>query len=101
MNQLREFLIKKGIQLETTEYALNYEDICLFLKLISQKDVFILGGDVWEEEEGKMYITYNNWYISPENYTAKESLEKTINYINDIILCNSNKLYFVIVIDNK
>jgi len=44
-------------------YALPLNEAIAFVNLCESQDVPILGGDVYGDKNGKLSITYDNWYV--------------------------------------
>lgn len=70
-------------ELGILEHAWYVGDIKKVIDILDIKKIPILGGDVYKIIDGKIYPTYDSWYInkSTENDFYKISHEKTTAYI--------------------
>lgn len=97
-------LQENGVLLSTGEYALLKADVLDALKALENKNICILGGDVYEEAENNEYVpTYDNWYFNRENEISedvlKRSIAKAVNYINQYDEANRIIRYVVVIKD--
>lgn len=90
---------------EGGELALTKADALKALELLSDTDVGVLGGDVYElENDGYFRPTYDNWYCNRGDMSsskfAKLSHEKALQYLNSYNEGENTNIRYVLVIDN-
>lgn len=103
-----KFINKSGIsrtENEGGELALTKTDALKALELLSDTDVGVLGGDVYEvEDDGYLRPTYDNWYIDkgdlPLIEFVKLSHERAFNYLINYNEGDRSKIRYVLVIDD-
>ena len=108
-NLLPQELKEKAISLEEfglNEYIWKWHDTLQLIEILSNKQKFILGGDVISNYDGKYKETDDGWYIEKTNYLASEddiqrSQIISIDYINNFVKINGEDFYFSIVVDFK
>ncbi len=107
-SKFREFLKSYGVprtKAEDGELALTKTDAINALKLLSDTDVGVLGGDVYElENDGYFRPTYDNWCCNrddmPSSEFAKLSHEKALQYLKSYNEGNGLNIRYVFVIDD-
>lgn len=87
------------------ELALSKADAIKALELLSDTDVGVLGGDVYElENDGYFRPTHDNWYLNktdiPSSEFAKISHEKALQYLKSYNERDSSIIRYVLVIDD-
>lgn len=99
-------IIEKAIPLETIgikEYAWEYESALKAINYLLEKDIIILGGDVYRILNGSLGITYDSWFYNVDinkgtNLNSKDSCELAVSYINNYYLnCGSGYCYSLII----
>lgn len=90
-----KFLKEFGI----LEYAWTFNSIKEIICILNEKKIPILGGDVYKICNGKIYQTYDSWYInrSNEKFFYSKSYERTISYILDYEKRNEGCFIYSIV----
>ena len=86
--------------LGVNEFAWNYKNVFLEIKLLEEKKIPINGGDVlYYANDDRIEYTYNFWGIDLES--KKTSYEQTAKFITDFInkMKNKEKYLFVLVFD--
>lgn len=85
------------------ERALSKRDALKAISLLSDTDVAVLGGDVYElESDGYFHPTYDNWYCNKRDYASnnfvtgsrKEATDYLVNYDER----GRNNIWYVLVI---
>lgn len=88
-------ILRKGYSLEHLgigEIAWRKDEIISIIKILNKKKIPVLGGDVYKVINGKIEITYDNWYMDNDgkpDYVEK-SLSKVITYIGEYESVNGN-----------
>lgn len=90
---------KKLDVLGVNEYAFSFDNIKKIIEILKEKEIPILGGDVYLLSDEKIYSTYDSWYMnkSDEKDFFLKSYEKTISYISDYINDSEGQFVFSIV----
>ena len=99
---LSQKIISKGYTLKDLgiyEYAWKKSDIVDILQVLKEKKIAVLGGDVYRLDSGKVYGTYDSWFINDDgsNEFIEKSLEKVMRYINDYERMNGTNFVYAIV----
>ena len=102
-----EFLKIYGLprtETEGGELALTKSDSLKALALLSDTDIGILGGDVYEvESDGYFQPTYDNWYCNKGSHSqlefAKISREKALQYLKNYREAEGKNIRYVLVPD--
>ena len=97
-----QFILGEGKKLDVLgvdEYGFSFDNIKRVIEILKEKEIPILGGDVYLLSDGKIYPTYDSWYMnkSGEKDFFIKSYEKTISYISDYINDNEGQFIFSIV----
>ena len=106
--QFIEFIKKSGVartEAEGGELALTKTDALKALDLLSDANVGVLGGDVYEvENDGYFRPTYDNWYCNKENLSPLEfvklSHEKAFQFLKNYNEGERSNIRYVLVIDD-
>lgn len=104
-----EFINNCGVprtEAEGGELALTRTDALKALELLSDTDVGVLGGDVYElEDDGYFRPTYDNWYCNKDDMSssefAKHSHRKALQYLKNYNEGESSNIRYVLVIDDQ
>ena len=82
VNIVPQDLLERGIRLREEfgfyEIAWKFDDVMEVLKIARDRDMLIVGGDVYRLSGNKPIITYENWYTEEEDDNA---FEVAIEYI--------------------
>jgi len=73
VRKIDDFIIRNGISLLSVgvkNFALNRTDVLKLLRILEEQKVGVFGGGVYASENGKLSLTYDNWYT---NRDASES----------------------------
>jgi hypothetical protein len=106
--QFIEFIKNSGVartEAEGGELALTKTDALKALELLSDANVGVLGGDVYEvEDDGYFRPTYDNWYCNkgdlPPFEFVKLSHEKAFQYLTNYNEGERSNIRYVLVIDD-
>jgi len=98
---LTDELKKRGIIIDSNEYAWKYEDAIVVIGVLKENGYIILGGDVLNES---FEYTYDNWFFENKqkltNINAvRKSAKKSVQYINWYHEKFGDNFYYVIVAD--
>ena len=55
---------KKLDVLGVNEYAFSFDNIKKIIEILKEKEIPILGGDVYLLSDEKIYSTYDSWYMN-------------------------------------
>lgn len=107
-SQFIEYLKNHGVprtDADGGELALTKADALRAIKFLSDTDIAILGGDVYElESDGCFRPTYDNWYCNkgdlPSSGFAKQSQEKASQYIENYREPGNINIRYVLVVDD-
>jgi len=99
MNNIQKYLIENGVRLETIgvkNYALNKMRALEFLDILFEQSASVLGGDVYCMENGKLSLTFDNWYTEKnvnesEKLFYRRSISQANKYIQNYL---NNDTYF-------
>ena len=102
INILPQALLNRGIFLRERigvyEVGWEFDDIVKVLDIIKEKEMMVLGGDVYELNGGEIIITYDSWSFSGSNFI--KSFEKASKYINNYYKNNGDNFIYTIVVTN-
>lgn len=81
------------------EFAWNLDNVQSIIEMFLEKKIPILGGDVYKIVDGKIYKTYDSWYInkSDEDDFYHKSYEKARSYILSYEERNEGQFVYAIV----
>ena len=85
VNIVPQDLLERGIRLRE-EYGIDgiawkFDDVIEVLKITRDRDMLIVGGDVYRLSDNKPIITYDSWSIKSEDDDAFEvAIEYITNY---------------------
>lgn len=104
-----KFLKSRGTprtEAEGGALALTKKDAIKALNLLSETDVGVLGGDVYEiEDDGYFQPKYDNWYCNkadiPSTEFAEISQRNALKYLENYDEKRSSKIRYVLVIDDN
>jgi hypothetical protein len=107
-SKFREHLKSCGVprtEAEGGELALTKAEALKALEFLSDTDVGVLGGDVYElEDDGYFRPTYDNWYCNKDDMSlsefAKLSHEKALQYLKSYNEGEGSNIRYVLVIDD-
>lgn len=106
-SQFNEFIKSCGVprtEAEGGEIALTKADALKAVELLSDSELGILGGDVYElERDGYFRPTYDNWYFNKDDLPSSEfvrlSHEKTTQYLQNYKETDGLNIRYVLVVD--
>lgn len=98
---LNDEFIKKSINLEKLgikNFAWTYNDIIQLFNYLEEKEIFLLGGDVYKYSDNCVNLTYDSWFC---NYGCSytESLNIARKYVSNYYNSNGNNYIYSLVID--
>ncbi|WP_258030270.1 Imm40 family immunity protein [Campylobacter concisus] len=80
------------------EIGWKFDDVIKVLDIIKEKEMMVLGGDVYELNGGEIIITYDSWSFSGSNFI--KSFEKASEYINNYYKNNGDNFIYTLVVAN-
>lgn len=102
INILPQVLLNRGIFLREKigvyEVGQKFDDVIKVLDIIKEKEMTVLGGDVYELNGGEIIITYDSWSFSGSNFI--KSFEKASEYINNYYKNNGDDFIYTLVVAN-
>lgn len=102
INILPQALLNRGIFLREKigvyEIGWKFDDVIKVLDVIKEKEMTVLGGDVYELNGGEIIITYDSWSFSGSNFI--KSFEKASEYINNYYKNNGDNFIYTLVVAN-
>ena len=102
INILPQALLSRGIFLREKigvyEIGWEFDDIVKVLDIIKEKEMTVLGGDVYELNGDEIIITYDSWSFSGSNFI--KSFEKASKYINNYYKNNGDDFIYTLVVAN-
>lgn len=102
INILPQALLNRGIFLRerigVCEVGWKFDDIVKVLDIIKEKEMTVLGGDVYELNGGEIIITYDSWSFSGSNFI--KSFEKASEYINNYYKNNGDNFIYALIVSN-
>ena len=103
INILPQALLNRGIFLRerigVCEVGWKFDDIVKVLDIIKEKEMTVLGGDVYELNGGEIIITYDSWSFSGSNFI--KSFEKASKYINNYYKNNGGNFIYSLVVEER
>ena len=102
INILPQSLLSRGIFLREKigvyEIGWKFDDVIKVLDVIKEKEMTVLGGDVYELNGDEIIITYDSWSFSGSNFI--KSFEKASKYINNYYKNNGDNFIYTIIVSN-
>ena len=103
MNILPQALLNRGIFLRERigvyEVGWKFDDVIKVLDIIKEKEMTVLGGDVYELNGDEIIITYDSWSFSGSNFI--KSFEKASKYINNYYKNNGGNFIYSLVVEER
>ena len=85
VNILPQSLLSRGIFLRDKigvyEIGWKFDDVIKVLDIIKEKEMMVLGGDIYGLNGEELIITYDSWSFAGSNFI--KSFEKAIEYIDN------------------
>lgn len=81
------------------EMAWKRDEIVSIIQILRKNNIPVLGGDVYKILNGKIEITYDNWYMNDDGNSdfAERSLNKVVSYIEEYESANGNDFVYTLV----
>ena len=102
INILPQSLLSRGIFLREVigvyEVGWKFDDVIKVLDIIKEKEMVVLGGDVYGLNGYEVIITYDSWSFSGSNFI--KSFEKASKYINNYYKNNGGNFIYTLVVVN-
>ena len=102
MNILPQELLNRGIFLreaiDVYEIGWKFDDVIKVLDIIKEKEMMVLGGDIYGLNGDEVIITYDSWSFSGSNFI--KSFEKASEYINNYYKNNGDNYIYTLVVAN-
>ena len=102
INILPQALLNRGIFLRERigvyEIGWKFDDVIKVLDIIKEKEMTVLGGDVYELNGDEIIITYDSWSFSGSNFI--KSFEKANKYINNYYENNGDDFIYTLIVSN-
>ena len=102
INILPQALLNMGIFLRDKigvyEIGWKFDDVIKVLDVIKEKEMTVLGGDVYELNGDEIIITYDSWSFSGSNFI--KSFEKASKYINNYYKNNGDDFIYTLIVSN-
>ena len=102
INILPQELLNRGIFLRDKigvyDIRWNFADVIKVLDVIKEKEMTVLGGDVYELNGDEIIITYDSWSFSGSNFI--KSFEKASEYINNYYKNNGDNFIYTLAVAN-
>ena len=102
INILPQSLLSRGIflreKISVYEIGCKFDDVIKVLDIIKEKEMMVLGGDIYELNGGEIIITYDSWSFSGSNFI--KSFEKASKYINNYYKNNGDDFIYTLVVAN-
>jgi hypothetical protein len=104
-----EAILSIGIDVEdfgSANWALPRTDALAAVSKFQELEIPVLGGDVWEMQNGRPVLTSDNWYCmrsaaEPFRNFVNRSAERAQRYIQNLKSNTDNECLFEIVIDRS
>jgi len=77
----------------------NFDDVIKILDIIKEKEMVVLGGDVYGLNGYQVIITYDSWSFSGSNFI--KSFEKASKYINNYYKNNGGNFIYSLVVEER
>jgi len=77
--------------------------ILSILKILKEKKIPVVGGDVYKIIDGHIQITYDNWFINNDGTSefVERSLNKAISYIGEYERINGDNFVYTLALSNN
>ena len=102
INILPQPLLSRGIFLRDKigvyEIGWKFDDVIKVLDIMKEKEMVVLGGDVYGLNCYEVIITYDSWSFSGSNFI--KSFEKASKYINNYYKNNGDNFIYTLVVVN-
>lgn len=102
INILPKTLLNRGIFLRDKigvyEIGLKFDDVIKVLDVIKEKEMIVLGGDVYELNGDEIIITCDSWSFSGSTFI--KSFEKASKYINNYYKNNGDDFIYTLIVSN-
>jgi len=102
INILPQSLLSRGIFLRDKigvyEISWKFDDVIKVLDIIKEKEMVVLGGDVYGLNGYEVIIIYDSWSFSGSNFI--KSFEKASEYINNYYKNNGDDFIYTTVVTN-
>ena len=103
INILPQSLLSRGIFLREKigvyEIGWKFDDVIKVLDVIKEKEMTVLGGDVYGLNGYEVIITYDSWSFSGSNFI--KSFEKASKYINNYYENNGGNFIYSLVVEER
>ena len=103
INILPQSLLSRGIFLRDKigvyEIDWKFDDVIKVLDIIKEKEMTVLGGDVYGLNGYEVIITYDSWSFSGSNFI--KSFEKAIEYIDNYHKNNRDNFIYSLVVEER
>ena len=103
INILPQALLNRGIFLSDKigvyEIGWKFDDVIKVLDIIKEKEMTVLGGDVYGLNGYEVIITYDSWSFSGSNFI--KSFEKASKYINNYYKNNGGNFIYSLVVEER
>ncbi|MDE6761315.1 MAG: hypothetical protein K2J90_11645 [Lachnospiraceae bacterium] len=95
-------VVEAGLNLEYIgrfEYAWKKDEIIIILKILGEKGIPVLGGDIYKIIDGRVESTYDSWFINNDGASdfVERSLDKAISYIEKYEHINGDEYVYALV----
>ncbi len=105
--EYNKFIKQFGISISAIgegELALTKKNAIIAVNLLSDSNVVIFGGDVYElKQNGYLYPTYDNWYCNKNEFPTKllgqRSREKALSFLENYKEKKGVDYRYVLVVD--
>lgn len=102
INILPQSLLSRGIFLRDKigvyEISWKFDDVIKVLDIIKEKEMVVLGGDVYGLNGYEVIIIYDSWSFSGSNFI--KSFEKASEYINNYYKNNGDNFIYTLIVSN-
>ena len=102
INILPQSLLSRGIFLRDKigvyEISWKFDDVIKVLDIIKEKEMVVLGGDVYGLNGYEVIIIYDSWSFSGSNFI--KSFKKASKYINNYYKSNGGNFIYTLVVVN-
>ena len=103
INILPQSLLSRGIFLRDKigvyEISWKFDDVIKVLDIIKEKEMVVLGGDVYGLNGYEVIIIYDSWSFSGRNFIT--SFKKASKYINNYYKSNGGNFIYSLVVEER
>ena len=103
INILPQELLNRGIFLRERigvyEIGWKFDDAIKVLDIIKEKEMVVLGGDIYGLNGDEVIITYDSWSFSGSSFI--KSFEKASKYINNYYKNNGGSFIYSLVVEER